>query len=612
MKLSINASTNALYIYGAISDTEISAKSVVEQLKALNQNDTVKVHINCQGGDVMQGLAVYNAIKALPKSEIYIDGLAASMGSVIAMAGKKVYMASNAFLMIHNPWTLAAGDSEDLRASADVLDKIKPSLLDAYTTKTGKSKEEISNLMTEETWLNADEALEAGFIDEIAQEIRLAASIDLSVFNKVPDSLKNALEIEKQRVSEISFMAKALDLDAKTFIQSETTLEEAREAMLHEAGKNTKPTTGATTMNDDNIKSFFNDAQDAILIRNGIRAKNVSAGAEELSKYSVLGLAEKLLSLHGISASMLDRKGIINKALEIKALHSTGDFSTLLGNTAGKALRMAYMEEIGSHEIWTGETEVQDFKEQSLIQLSEAPNLDLVLEGGEYKYGSFGDGAEKFSIAKYGKMFSITYEALINDDLSAFTRLPMAFGKSAKRKETDLVYSILTGNPNLSDSKALFHTDHGNIITNGTGMDVATISAARTKMRKQRGFNSEVPINVVPRYLIVPASLETAGEQLLSSLVDPSKNNDTINPAYVRNLQLVVDSRLDADSETTWYMAADPAQVDTITRAYLAGSGRPSYETKDGWEVDGMTVKARLEVAAVPADYRGLIRVAQA
>ena len=358
------------------------------------------------------------------------------------------------------------------------------------------------------------------------------------------------------------------------------------------------------------IKDFLNDARDAILIRHNVRVKDATAGAKDLVRLSVTGLAEKFLNLHGVSVSTMDRRTILNQAMSFNASHSTSDFTLLLGNTLGKSLRLAYEEETGSHEAWTNSIEVPDFKTQTILRLSEAPDLDLVQEGGEYKHGSMNDDAETFSIAKYGKMFGLTYEALVNDDLAAFTRLPQAFGKSAKRKETDLVYQVLTSNPALRDGVALFHATHKNLVSGTVGLTVEGLQAARLLMRKQKGVNGTAPINVVPRYLIVPAALETLAEQLLYSLVDPSKTNpNTPILDFIRGLTLVVDSRLDDSSAVSYYLAADPSQVDTITRAYLAGAGRPSYEVKDGWEVDGMTVKARLEVAAVPLDFRGLVKV---
>jgi hypothetical protein len=271
---------------------------------------------------------------------------------------------------------------------------------------------------------------------------------------------------------------------------------------------------------------------------------------------------------------------------------------------------MAYLEEPATFGSWTGETEVRDFKQQTLISLSEAPDLELVREGGEYTHGSFSDAAEVFQIAKYGKMFKITYEALVNDDLNGFTRLPQAFGKSARRKEADLVYGVLTSNPTLNDGVALFHADHANLSTvDSTSVDLAALQAGRLLMRKQKGLNSLQPLNIAPRFLIVPAALESEAEQLLASLVDPTKSNATPNNEFVRSLELVVDSRLDADSTSKFYLAANPGQVDTITRAYLAGSARPYYEVKDGRETDDMQVKCRLEVAAVPVDYRGLVQI---
>lgn len=371
-------------------------------------------------------------------------------------------------------------------------------------------------------------------------------------------------------------------------------------------GEYQKPLSGVIVMDqNEHLQNFMNDASDAILMRHNVPVKNPTDGARELANLSLVAMAEKHLQLTGKSTILMNKQQILNAAFS----HSTADFSKLLGNTAGKSLRRAYEEEYGSHEVWTGVVEVPDFKEQSLVQLSEAPELDKIKEGAEYKYGSFSDSGMTFKLGKYGKLFSLTYEAMINDDLQAFTRLPQAFGKSAKHTEADLVYEVLTGNPTLADGKALFHTAHGNLVTGVTGLTVSALAEPRSMMRKQKGVNNKAPINVVPRFLIVPAAMETAAEQLLASLVDPSKSNDTTNPEFIRGLTLVVDSRLDAVDEQDCYLAASPSQVDTITRAYLSGAARPHYETREGWEIDGMQVKARLEFAAVPVDYRGLVKL---
>lgn len=144
------------------------AKKFNSDLKALGNVKEIVVRLNSPGGDVFDGQTIFNRLLAHKANvTIYIDGLAASIASVIAMAGDKVVMAENALFMIHNPWSFAMGTSDDMRSTADVLDKVKDALLTAYTRKSDLSEEKISSLMDNETWMTAKEALEFGFIDEI-------------------------------------------------------------------------------------------------------------------------------------------------------------------------------------------------------------------------------------------------------------------------------------------------------------------------------------------------------------------------------------------------------------------------------------------------------------
>jgi ATP-dependent Clp endopeptidase proteolytic subunit ClpP len=610
---------NEIYIYGPIGEGGITAKAFIDTLKTLDTAQTVNVRINSEGGDVSHAIAIYNALNELPNVMIHIDGLAASSASFVAMAGNKTLMAGNAILMIHRPWTGAVGDSDAMRQTGEILDKFQPILTAAYSKKTGIANDKINEMLAAETWLTAAEALELGFVDEVIEAMAVAASADLSAFDQVPEriaQIHNQARANFQQIQDIVDLFKgeriAENVTAQSLMASgKTTPEAVRAHLMHELGKHHKPTSGVFAMDqNEHIKNFMNDASDAILMRNNIAVKNVSAGARELAGMNLVAMAEKHLNLTGKSTSLMSKRQILDTAFA--ATHSTSDFGKLLGNTAGKSLRQAYEEEYGSHEIWTGEVEVPDFKDQSLVQLSEAPDLDKIAEGAEYKYGTFSDGGMTFRIEKYGKLFSLTLEAMINDDLQAFTRLPQAFGKSAKRKESDLVYQVLTSNSNMNDGVALFHASHGNLVTGVTGLTVESLAEPRAMMRRQRGLNSAAPINITPRFLIVPAAMETRAEQLLASIVDPSKNNDTVNPAFIRGLTLVVDSRLDEVSETDCYLAASPSQVDTITRCYLAGTPRPYYEMREGWEVDGMQVKARMEFAAVPVDYRGLVKLQSA
>ena len=161
-------------IYDAIGSFDVNAKQFVDELKDINA-EVINLRINSPGGSVIDGNAMFNALQRHPAKVItHIDGLAASMASVIAMAGDEVHMADNALLMIHNPWTMSIGDADELRADADLLDKMSASILSSY----GRSQyevEELKNLMDEETWFTAQEAFDAGFVDHISTGLRAAA-----------------------------------------------------------------------------------------------------------------------------------------------------------------------------------------------------------------------------------------------------------------------------------------------------------------------------------------------------------------------------------------------------------------------------------------------------
>ena len=184
-----------VYIYDEISWFGISAEQFVKDLNAL-KSKIINIRINSPGGSVFDGTAVFNTIKQHKSKTItHIDGLAASISSVIALASDEVHMAENAFLMIHDPWSIAIGNADTMREEADLLDKLGGTIAKTYMDKTGKDKAEIKDLMAAETWMTADEALEMGFIDvieEIEKDEKAKATLfDLSVFANVPDTLKN-------------------------------------------------------------------------------------------------------------------------------------------------------------------------------------------------------------------------------------------------------------------------------------------------------------------------------------------------------------------------------------------------------------------------------------
>ena len=163
-------------IYGTIGGFDINAKDFAEDLKGIDA-DTIHLRVDSPGGSVIDGISIFNALQRHPAKVVtHIDSLAASMGSVVAMAGDEVRMANNALIMIHEPWTVAMGNAEELRKNADTLEKMSGNILQAYS-RSQYTPEQVADLMKEETWMTAQDALDAGFIDYIDDGLKAVASI---------------------------------------------------------------------------------------------------------------------------------------------------------------------------------------------------------------------------------------------------------------------------------------------------------------------------------------------------------------------------------------------------------------------------------------------------
>ena len=169
-----------LSIYDEIGFWGVQAKDFISELSGITAK-VVNVEINSPGGDVFAGLAIYNALKSSGKEIVVkVMGVAASAASLVAMAGDKIIMPKNTFMMIHNPWSFAAGNADELRDTAATLDKIGASLLATYAARTGMSEDEIKPLLAKDTWMTADEALASGFATEVTENVTAKASFDMA------------------------------------------------------------------------------------------------------------------------------------------------------------------------------------------------------------------------------------------------------------------------------------------------------------------------------------------------------------------------------------------------------------------------------------------------
>jgi ATP-dependent protease ClpP protease subunit len=184
-------------IYDEIGAFGVSAKGFLAELAALPEATPLTLRLNSPGGSVFDAVAIHNALKRHPGGvTVWIDGVAASAASYVAMAGATVIMPENAFLMIHDPAGMVMGPASDMRAMADALDKVKAALVSGYAAKSGQPPEEVARLMAEETWLDATDAVALGFADRVAEPVRMAARFDVARFRNAPPALVEAVEVE--------------------------------------------------------------------------------------------------------------------------------------------------------------------------------------------------------------------------------------------------------------------------------------------------------------------------------------------------------------------------------------------------------------------------------
>lgn len=421
-----------------------------------------------------------------------------------------------------------------------------------------------------------------------------------------------AATAERTRIVEVRKIATACGIDQATTAKWEadgTTVEQARQLGIDAMATRAEaaPTRTGVTFGADETDKFRGIVENALLHRYDGTTHKLEDGARQYRGMTLMEIGDAVLQRMGVSTRGLGRAERAALMLDVRAggaYHTTADFPYILANVAGKTLRRAYENAPQTFKPFTRRVTLPDFKTVSRTQMGDAPSLLQVNEHGEFTRGTVGEGREQWQLATYGRIFGITRQVLINDDLDAFTRLPAIWGRAAADLESDTVWSIVTTNANMADGYALFSSQHGNLATTATAPAEASLSAARTAMRKQTGLAGRF-INVEGRFLIVPPELETTAQKQVAQ-VTPGQASE-VNP-FSGLYRIISEPRLSAASTTAWYLAADPAQIDTIEYGYLQGQEGVYLETRMGFDVDGVEFKARLDFGAKAIDHRGLFK----
>ena len=435
---------------------------------------------------------------------------------------------------------------------------------------------------------------------------------DAAPVTRAPERLDRREAKRVKTIRELGQIANAPDL-AVEHIDLGTPLPEFRKIIIqHMADEQQRlyPTTGMHLIGDAMCTPAHRGSQtDAMAEALAARIDNSiepSAHARQFVGLSLPEMAREHLRSHNVDTRLMGRSKIIAEALNTRGvggLHSTSDFGNILSSAVGRVLRKTYESAASGLKPVARRITIDDFRARNFVGMSGFAALEKVNEHGEFKRGSIEDSGESVRLESFGKIFGVTRQALINDDLSAFAEMPRKLGVAASQFEADQLAALLAANPLMCDGKAVFHADHRNVATVASALSKDALSAARKSMRTQRDDAGQL-IGVAPRWLVVGPELETLAEELMAT-INPS-GTDEVQPIRLR---IAVEPRL---AGFGWYVAADPSEVDGLVCAHLASEPGPQLEYRNGFDVDGVEMKVRLDFGCAFIDFRSWYRNAGA
>ena len=414
----------------------------------------------------------------------------------------------------------------------------------------------------------------------------------------------DAQKVERQRITDIQSAVRAAKLDEKfadDLIEKGVSIGTARKQILDKlAESDTTPAvrTGVQAHNitvtgdeKENVRKAMGDA----LINRAIPGSvKVEGKAQDYRFMSMLEMARHLLTLNGEKGNSYSPSEAIKRAI------ATTDYPTLLNSTIERSIRRTYEALPAEWKNIARQTTAKDFREKTGIAVDGKVTFEEIAQGGEYKHSLLlTDDSAKIKLKTYGRMIKITRQAIINDDLDVFGKLPELLARGAANFQADKVWGLILNNAKTPDGVAIFHTaTHGNLAGAGAVISETTLAAARTAMYKQKTPAGEI-MGISPKFLIVPIELLVTAEKLMSSILASAAND--VN-TMAGKFTIMTNPRL--TNAQNWYMAADPASNEGLVYAYLEGEEGLFIDKEVNFNDDSVTTKARLDFDCAAWDYR--------
>ncbi len=423
---------------------------------------------------------------------------------------------------------------------------------------------------------------------------------------------QQAAKDERDRVAQIRQFAKVAgdrvdEIMIDDLIERGVSVNDAKEQIMKTWSEKVDAETSRsdTSVTVDEKDKFLDAGVSAILGRAGIEKMDTSNAMRGMR---LTEIAKSCLSRAGVAFQGMDEREMVKRAFT----QSSSDFPVLLENAMHKTLQMAYSTAPDTWTRFCSTGSVTDFRAHNRYRLGSFGNLDALLENGEYKNKSIPDG-EKASITAdtKGNIINISRKTIINDDLSAFIGLSQMLGRAARRTIEADVYALLASNPVMHDGITLFHADHGNLAASGAVVSVATVEAARVAMAKQTDVSGNDYLDLRPSIWLGGMSSGGTAREVFGAEYNDEASKNQRKPNIVRGLVGdIVDSPRIAG--TDWYLFADSADSPVIEVAFLNGEQEPFLDSMEGFSMDGLQWKVRLDYGIAAVDYRGVYKNAGA
>ena len=409
-----------------------------------------------------------------------------------------------------------------------------------------------------------------------------------------PAAAAMAVDVEAIRAEERKRTASILDAARKLqvgeelayqLIEQGVSLDAARGALIdaRAAEEARVPNLQRVEVTQDHGEKRYDAMESALKARAGF-GKWDDGGAREYVGSTLLDMARECVERSGARVRGMDKMELASRAL-----HSTTDFPLLMASIQRVTLKAAYEAEQQTWRPLAEQRNLPDFREMKELEVGGQMIPEEIKEGGEYKAGTIQEQQGGWSLTEYGKKVVIGRRLIINDNLGYITRAIQILARGVATLESNLMWGLITGNvKTTSDGVVLFHANHNNT---GTGVIGETsISAARKAMRNQKDFTGKNPLYVVPRYILLPTTLETAFDKFNTTIVPNASSDVNIFSGY---LQKIVEPRLDASSELQFYIAGDYPGVDKLVYGYLEGEGGATIDSEIKRDPDGITTYLR-------------------